>query len=98
MILLCNDNEGAPQQVALAEEMIAGDVTLARVYQADGKFLAVDHPNSEVVNHDVNEILRLDGYRLATPDEQNSYASGKKKKGSLTEKAAADTTSDKTGE
>lgn len=98
MMLLVNENEGAPQQVALAEEMIAGDVTLARVYNADGKFLAVDHPNSEVINHDVNEILRLDGYRLATADEQNSYSGSRKKKSSLVEKSTDAPADSKEGE
>ncbi len=53
-----------------------------RHYQQEGHFLLVDGPDE-----DIDEILRIPGYRLATAQEQNDYASLKRKSGKLTETA-----------
>ncbi len=54
----------------------------ARHYQQDGHFLLVDGPDE-----DVDEILRIPGFRLATAQEQNDFAALQKKAGKLTETA-----------
>lgn len=84
-ILLYHENTDHGQ-VALSEGRVAGEHTPARHYHHQGHFLEVggaDH----VVQHDVAEICRIPGYRLATPEEADRYHAGRKKAGSLHEQA-----------
>lgn len=55
-----------------------------RRYKHTGHFVEIDGP-AHVVAHDAEEICKIAGYRLATPDEQDAYAASKKKKGSVRE-------------
>lgn len=54
----------------------------SRSYYHEGPFLLVNGPDS-----DVDEVLRIPGYRLATAAEENEYTALKKKAGKLTEGA-----------
>lgn len=84
MILLYHDDSHSGQ-VVLSEGRVAGEHTRARIYQHDGHFLAVDGAD-HLIAHDVAEILRIPGYRVATASEQQAYAAQQKKASSLTEK------------
>lgn len=43
-----------------------------RHYQAQGHFLALDGPG-HVIAHDAEDICKIPGWRLATPQEQDVY-------------------------
>jgi hypothetical protein len=83
MILLYHEATTAGQ-IALAEGKVAGSHTPARQYTHEGHFLAISG-EAHVIAHDVGEILRLPGYRLATAAEQQAYAKQKQQATSLTE-------------
>ncbi len=83
-LLLYHDNE-AHGPVVLSEGKVAGEPTPARHYHHSGHFLVVDGP-AHVVAHDVEEIQRLPGYRLATAKEQEIHAASKRKATHLTER------------
>lgn len=83
-VLLYHDNEGHGP-VHLSEGKVAGEPTPARHYHHSGHFLEVDGP-AHVVAHDVEEIQRLPGYRLATAHEQQEHANLKKKATHLAER------------
>lgn len=68
------DSEG---MAALPAESIAGEPTPARRYIQEGYLLNIDGAE-RIVTHDVATLLEH-GYRLATAEEQNEYASRKKK-------------------
>lgn len=70
--------------VGLAEAHIAGEHTPVRHYQHEGNFLHVNGP-SHALDHDVEEIKKLGGYRLATASEQERYAAQKRKAASIKE-------------
>lgn len=53
-----------------------------RQYHQEGHFLLVDGPDE-----DIDEILRIPGYRMATAQEQNDFAALQKKASKLTEAA-----------
>jgi len=69
--------------VALSEEIIAGQRTPERRYYHDGHFLKVDPP-ANAKEHDIEQLNQL-GYRLATAEEQNTYAKQQKRAGRLEE-------------
>ncbi len=52
----------------------------SRSYHHEGHFLMVDGPES-----DVEDILKIAGYRLATPAEQNAYHAAKRKESQVVE-------------
>jgi hypothetical protein len=83
MILLIHDNDGY-HKVAIAEQVIAGDVIPARTYTQEGKFLLV-RAEQHTQYTDVCELQKL-GYRLATASEQEEYVLSKKKKRLIQEK------------
>jgi hypothetical protein len=83
-VLLYHDNE-AHGPVVLSEGKVAGESTPARRYHHAGHFLEVDGP-AHVVDHDVAEIQRLPGYRLATAQEQEQHHASKRKATHLTER------------
>lgn len=83
-VLLYHDNE-AHGPVHLSEGKVAGEPTPARHYHHAGHFLEVDGP-AHVVAHDVEEIQRLPGYRLANAIELNEYHTSKRKATHLTER------------
>lgn len=77
-VLLYHEEDKGNGQVALSEGHIAGEHTPARVRQHKGHFLEVDGP-AHVIQHDVEEILKLPGYRLATPEEQEEHTKSERK-------------------
>jgi len=83
-VLLIHDTKTSGQ-VALSEGKVAGQHTPARYYEHQGHFLEVDGP-THVVEHDVAEIQRVPGYRLATAQEQQAHAASKRKATHLTER------------
>ena len=84
-VLLYHEEKDTGNMVGMAEARIAGEHTPARQYQHEGPFLHVNGP-SHALDHDVEEILKLPGYRLATAAEQEQYAATKRKRTRLTEK------------
>lgn len=83
-VLLYHDNE-AHGPVVLSDGKVAGEPTPARRYHHVGHFLEVDGPD-HVVAHDVEEIQKLPGYRLANAIELNEYHASKRKATNLTER------------
>ncbi len=83
-MLLYHDNDGNGH-VVLSEGKVAGEHTPARRYNYSGHFLEVDGP-AHVIAHDVAEIKRLPGYRLATASEQQEHVASKRKATHLTER------------
>lgn len=83
-VLLYHDNE-AHGPIVLSEGKVAGEPTPARSYHHSGHFLEVDGP-AHVVAHDVAEIQRLPGYRLASPQEQEQHHASKRKATHLAER------------
>lgn len=77
-----NDRHGP---VVLSEGKVAGEPTPARHYVHSGHILEVDGP-AHVVTHDVEEIQKLPGYRLATAHEQQDHMAMKRKATRLTER------------
>ena len=85
MAVLLYHDDAEHGEVAITEGMIAGERYSHRHYQHQGHFLEVDGP-ANVVAHDVQEILQLPGYRLATAREQEQRAKEQQKTSSLAEK------------
>lgn len=85
MAVLLYHDDAAHGQVAITEGTIAGERYPHRYYRHQGHFLEVDGP-ANVVAHDVQEILQLPGYRLATAHEQEQRAKEQHKATSLSEK------------
>lgn len=83
MILMIHD-EKDDGMVAIAEGVIAGELTPARTYEHQGKFLIVEVA-SHAQAHDLEELRKL-GYRVATAEEQNKFTATKRKKSTLTER------------
>lgn len=83
-VLFYHDNE-AHGPVHLSEGKVAGEPTPARHYHHAGHFLEVDGP-AHVVAHDVAEIQKLPGYRLANAIELNEHHASKRKATHLTER------------
>ena len=54
--------------------MLGGKSFPSRVYQAVGNFVAVDGEDELLISEDANAILAFPGFRLATAEEQNSFA------------------------
>lgn len=55
-----------------------------RHYQHEGHFIVLNGP-IHVITYDAEEICKVPGYRLATPYEQEQYASMQKQSGTLQE-------------
>jgi hypothetical protein len=88
MILLYHENT---QQVAISEKSIPGHgVIPEHSYLHEGKLLAVDGGGDPIIAaSDAEDILKIAGYRMATPDEQSSYVASRQKQSAIREKAAA---------
>jgi len=86
MILLYHE-QTTHGMIATPEGRVAGEHILPRRYTHDGHFLAIDGPE-HVVNHDVADILRIRGYRLATAAEQEAYQRHSRQAGQLREDAS----------
>jgi hypothetical protein len=88
-VLLYHDTN-TDGKVHLAEGKVAGSPTPKRVYQQDGHFLHVEGQD-HVVEHDVEEIQRIPGWRLATPQEQNQFFGEKRQETTIHEAPTKDT-------
>lgn len=86
MILLYHEGTTVGM-IATSDAKVAGESYGARRYEHSGHFVEIDGPE-HVVAHDASEICKIKGYRLASPEEQDSYASTKKKSRSIKEKEA----------
>lgn len=73
--------------IATSHAKVAGESFGARRYEHNGHFVEIDGPE-HVVAHDAEEICKIPGYRLASPDEQDAYTTNKKKARSVREKEA----------
>ena len=83
MILLVHEHDGSGT-VALASKYIIGEHVPERLYSKEGSYLALDGP-PHIIEHDAEEICKIPGWRLATPEEQNAYTKGQKKAGKVQE-------------
>ncbi len=74
MILLYHERT-THGSIATPEGRVGGEYTAApRRYAHEGHFVAVDGAGSaHVADYYAREILKIPGYRLATPAEQNDY-------------------------
>lgn len=59
-----------------------------RHYAAQGHFLALDGPG-HIVAHDAEDICRIPGWRLATPQEQDAYHGRTRQASAIHEDAGA---------
>lgn len=87
MILLYHEaaTEG---MIATPSHPVAGDHLPPRTYMHKGHFIEIDGP-THVVAHDAEEICKIPGYRLATPEEQSDYMASKRKGQSISESGAS---------
>jgi hypothetical protein len=70
--------------IATNDAKVAGESFGARRYEHNGHFVEIDGPE-HVVAHDANEICKIPGYRLASPEETDAYMASKKKATSIKE-------------
>lgn len=59
-----------------------------RHYQSEGHFLALDGPG-HIIAHDAEDICKIDGWRLATPQEQDAYHASKRQSSAIHENVPA---------
>ncbi len=86
-------SEGATGSVALQPGLIEGLEAPARTYPIVDHVVAVEAWHPVITAADAEEICRLTGFRLATPDEQDAYTGAKRKKNMLKEQQpSADST------
>lgn len=83
MILLYHDDT-TDGMIATSSAKVAGEAHKPRHYRHNGHFVEIDGPD-HVVAHDAEEICKIPGYRLATPEEQETYTASKRKATSLKE-------------
>lgn len=84
MILLYH--EATDGTITTSSKLVAGEAIEPRRYQHNGHFVEIDGPD-HVVAHDADDICKIPGYRLATPEECDSYYAGKRKAQSVSETA-----------
>lgn len=72
-------------EIATSEAKVAGEHHPARRYKHNGHFVEIDGPD-HLVEHDANDICKIAGYRLATPQEQEIYLKQKRKANRLAER------------
>lgn len=61
----------------------------SRRYQAQGHYLMLDGPG-HVIAHDAEDICKIPGYRLATPQECDAYYAAQRKASGIHESVLAD--------
>ncbi len=87
MILLYSEQEHG--QAHFAEGIVEGYLAPGRKYSLLNHFLETDGgrgPGAETIaRHDAEELIAHGVYRLATPDEQNTYATAQRKATSVEE-------------
>lgn len=83
MILLYHDGTNA--KIATSARL-GREQHPPRHYQAEGHFLALDGPG-HIIAHDAEEICKIPGYRLATPQEQDAYHASKRQASAIHEAA-----------
>lgn len=88
MILLYHEN--ATHGMVATPEHVKGVPTPSRTYHHEGHFLAIDGDDPHVVEHDADLILKIAGFRIATPAEQNEYHAARRKKQQVVEDAACE--------
>ncbi len=75
-VLIYSDKEDI--HIGLPPVLVTGIQEHYRGYKAKGHYIHVESANGDLVYHDVQQILKLQGFRLAEPDEQNDYFAAKK--------------------
>lgn len=63
---------------------IRGEAASPRIYHHSGHFVEIDGP-AYIIAHDVEEICKIAGYRLATPAENDMYYGRKRQESSVQE-------------
>jgi hypothetical protein len=63
---------------------VGGEHAHPRHYRHTGHYLEIEG-EAHIVTHDVDEICKIPGYRLASPSELDAYMASKNKKTSIRE-------------
>jgi hypothetical protein len=77
--------ENASGQVAIASGLVEGCHTEQRIYDIVDGFVTVEHDDPVVVNHDADEILKMEGFSIASPSDQEASTSSKRKSSKIKE-------------
>jgi hypothetical protein len=77
-------------QVALSPKKLNDTHHAARHYTVADGAVWVEAVTEELTAHDADEILQMEGWRKATPSEQNQYAKKQKRLASIDESHGGD--------
>ncbi len=83
MILMYVES-GNTGEIKTPSGRVGGEHAHPRHYKHTGHYLEIDG-EPHIVTHDVDEICKIPGYRLATAQEQSDYVASKNKKTSIKE-------------
>lgn len=83
MILIYVES-GSTGEIKTPSGRVGGEHAHPRHYKHTGHFLEIDG-EPHIVTHDVEEICKIPGYRLASPAELDAYIASKNKKASIRE-------------
>ncbi len=85
MILIYVES-GTTGEIKTPSGRVGGEHAHPRHYKHTGHYLEIDG-EPHIVTHDVEEICKIPGYRLATIAEQTTYMAAKNKRGNIREVA-----------
>jgi hypothetical protein len=83
-------SEGVSGQVALPHKVVEGKTMPERRYDIVDGFVTVDDNDPAIVAHDVEEIVAMQCFSLASASEQEAATNTKRKTSSIKEKSKGD--------